>query len=114
VIHEVVVRNRLEHLRKRQRDEALQAQQQLLADVIPEKSEYSQITEEKLEIPYLKNMSPRLISVNKLSHDDEELEILSENTEKEKLVSKPSLFTHLLILFPGRAQEKGYGIKVHR
>ena len=32
-LHEVVVRNRLEQLRKRQRDEALQAQEELLAGV---------------------------------------------------------------------------------
>ncbi len=32
-LHEVVVRNRLEQLRKRQRDEALQAQEELLEGV---------------------------------------------------------------------------------
>jgi hypothetical protein len=91
LIHEVIVRNRLEHLRRRQRDEALQAQQQLLADVKPgpqnESGQGNTISEKIPEIEYFESMSPRLTSINKLSHEDMELELISIDSDYQRLVS---------------------------
>jgi hypothetical protein len=90
LIHEVVVRNRLEHLRRRQRDEALQAQKQLLAVVQPELPvEMESKTEMKTEIQriaYLDRMSPRLEPVGRLSRDDMQLEIIPEDIDQQNIV----------------------------
>ncbi|OJT10565.1 Cactin [Trametes pubescens] len=85
--HEVVVRNRLEQLRKRQRDEALQAQEELLAgvarsaqrgdarNVIPAEGVEKEVAED-VE-PYDRSMSPRLVDIRDLKHDEREMDILT-------------------------------------
>ncbi|KAI0774322.1 mid region of cactin-domain-containing protein [Fomes fomentarius] len=86
-LHEVVVRNRLEQLRKRQRDEALRAQEELLAGVAksaqrgdvrntaPADGAEQEATED-LE-PYDRSMSPPLIDIRKLHHDERQMDILT-------------------------------------
>ncbi|KAH9848505.1 mid region of cactin-domain-containing protein [Lenzites betulinus] len=85
--HEVVVRNRLEQLRKRQRDEALQAQEELLAgvarsaqrgdarNVMPAEG-VEQETSEDIE-PYDRSMSPPLLDIRDLKHEDREMDIVT-------------------------------------
>ncbi|CAK5275763.1 unnamed protein product [Mycena citricolor] len=88
-LHEVVVRNRLEQLRKRQRDEALQAQEELLAgvakaasrrnEVIHEGqiSEVEMIPAEEIE-EYRKEMEPPLLDITQLSTEEREMDIITE------------------------------------
>ncbi|KAI0677498.1 mid region of cactin-domain-containing protein [Trametes maxima] len=85
--HEVVVRNRLEQLRKRQRDEALQAQEELLAgvarsaqrgdarNVMPAQSAEQEAREE-VE-PYDRSMSPPLVDIRDLRHEERQMDILT-------------------------------------
>ncbi|KZT41098.1 hypothetical protein SISSUDRAFT_1059665 [Sistotremastrum suecicum HHB10207 ss-3] len=86
-VHEVVVRNRLEQLRKKQRDEALQAQQELLAGVQPdadmdvEGQADEDVPMEEMDgdyVEYRPDMSPPPIPATKLALDDRELEVISE------------------------------------
>ncbi|KAG6903346.1 hypothetical protein C0995_013099 [Termitomyces sp. Mi166 len=89
-LHEVVVRNRLEQLRKRQRDEALQAQEELLAgvarsaskkwnnEVTPvEASEEEAVPAEEME-EYDRSMSPELIDITKLAPEERDIDIVTE------------------------------------
>ncbi|KAG6878249.1 hypothetical protein C0993_010021 [Termitomyces sp. T159_Od127] len=89
-LHEVVVRNRLEQLRKRQRDEALQAQEELLAGVARSASkrwnnevtpveayEEEDIPIEELE-EYDRSMSPKLIDITKLVPEERDVDIVTE------------------------------------
>ncbi|TBU49583.1 mid region of cactin-domain-containing protein [Dichomitus squalens] len=91
-LHEVVVRNRLEQLRKHQRDEALQAQEELLAGVaksaqrgearvVPADVAAQQDAAEEVE-PYDRSMTPPLIDIRKLHHEERQIDIL---TTKEDL-----------------------------
>ncbi|KAI0650691.1 mid region of cactin-domain-containing protein [Trametes meyenii] len=85
--HEVVVRNRLEQLRKRQRDEALQAQEELLAgvarsaqrgdarNVMPAQS-VEQEAREEVE-PYDRSMSPPLVDIRDLRHEERQMDIVT-------------------------------------
>ncbi|KAI0352907.1 hypothetical protein OH77DRAFT_1459396 [Trametes cingulata] len=85
--HEVVVRNRLEQLRKRQRDEALQAQEELLAGVarsaqrgdarnaMPAEGAEQEAPEE-VE-PYDRSMSPPLIDIRDLKHEERQMDIVT-------------------------------------
>ncbi|OBZ76644.1 Phenylalanine--tRNA ligase beta subunit [Grifola frondosa] len=87
-LHEVVVRNRLEQLRKRQRDEALQAQEELLAgvaksasagehrNIIPVVGSSEQEAAEEVE-PYDRSMSPELLDIRKLHHEDRQVDIVT-------------------------------------
>ena len=99
-MHEVVVRNRLEQLRKRQRDEALQAQEELLAGVAQSAvrgiadarvvvSDSAQgepeVSAEHIE-PYDRSMSPPLIDITKLRPDEREFDIVTERDEARTLV----------------------------
>ncbi|EJU06447.1 hypothetical protein DACRYDRAFT_61177 [Dacryopinax primogenitus] len=105
-IHAVVVKNRLEELRKRQRDEAVRAQKELLADVKTEKEgrgdmraevadarhtarevEAVEEEEEKRE-PYERAMSPSLIDPNRLKYEDRQIPIMSEEEDKQRLFAK--------------------------
>jgi hypothetical protein len=103
-VHEVVVRNRLEQLRKRQRDEALQAQEELLAGVakaasrthesdtpLPESQpiepEVAEI-EEPIEA-YDRSMSPMLIDITKLSVEERQIDILTASEDLLQLVCAP-------------------------
>lgn len=100
-LHEVVVRNRLEQLRKRQRDEALQAQEELLAGVaqsavrgmvdsrviVPAGAQSDlEIATEYVE-PYDRAMSPSLVDITKIRSDEREVDILNEKDEMRALVS---------------------------
>ncbi|KAG6880421.1 hypothetical protein C0992_000023 [Termitomyces sp. T32_za158] len=89
-LHEVVVRNRLEQLRKRQRDEALQAQEELLAGVARSASKRwnNEVTpveayeEEDAPIEemeeYDRSMSPKLIDITKLVPEERDVDIVTE------------------------------------
>lgn len=103
-LHEVVVRNRLEQLRKRQRDEALRAQEELLAGVAKSAQRgdvrntapvdgAEQEAAEDLE-PYDRSMSPPLIDIRKLHHDERQMDILTTVEDLRYLV-RPSF----LLLF---------------
>jgi cactin len=107
-LHEVVVQNRLEQLRKRQRDEALQAQQELLAGVsVPQKRRRgwahageevaiasSAVPEKEAEIlppdeeveEYDRSMSPVPIDLSSLPYEERQLEIIDELTDRSNLV----------------------------
>ncbi|KAI0776071.1 mid region of cactin-domain-containing protein [Trametes elegans] len=85
--HEVVVRNRLEQLRKRQRDEALLAQEELLAGVarsaqrgdapkvVPDNG-FVQEAAEDAE-PYDRSMSPPLIDIRDMRHEERQMDIVT-------------------------------------
>lgn len=100
-VHEVVVRNRLEQLRKRQRDEALQAQEELLAGVAnsasksygrddivvePETEQDDKEPEEEGE-PYDRSMSPGLLDITRLPAEERQIDILTEGEDYRALVS---------------------------
>jgi len=96
-LHEVVVRNRLEQLRKRQRDEALQAQEELLEGVASEASKGKfppptiepdngrRAVEENVE-PYERGMSPDLVDITKLPHEERQVDIVLESDDKDALM----------------------------
>jgi len=98
-LHEVVVRNRLEQLRKRQRDEALQAQEELLAGVAksasrriepivqPEVTEQETVLAEEME-EYSRAMSPLLLDITKLPADDRNIDIVTEEEDRRALFIK--------------------------
>ncbi|KAG6378509.1 mid region of cactin-domain-containing protein [Boletus reticuloceps] len=101
-LHEVIVRNRLEQLRKRQRDEALQAQEELLAGVAQSAVRgtadtrviVSATAQGEPEIsgqyvePYDRSMSPTLIDITKLRSDDREFDIVTERNETRTLLEQ--------------------------
>ncbi|KIK08528.1 hypothetical protein K443DRAFT_562003 [Laccaria amethystina LaAM-08-1] len=95
-LHEVVVRNRLEQLRKRQRDEAFQAQEELLAGVAKAASTRSnaldvivnvEMSDEVVEDidAYDRAMSPSLLDITKLSSDDRQIDIILEEDDRRNL-----------------------------
>ncbi|KAG8218432.1 mid region of cactin-domain-containing protein [Butyriboletus roseoflavus] len=101
-LHEVVVRNRLEQLRKRQRDEALQAQEELLAGVAQSAVQgiadarvimsagaqgEPDVSAERIE-PYDRSMSPSLIDITKLRPDEREFDIVTEKDEMRALLEQ--------------------------
>lgn len=91
-----MVRNRLEQLRKRQRDEALQAQEELLAGVaksaqrgdvrgvLPANTAEKDAAEE-IE-PYDRSMSPPLLDIRKLHHEERQVDILTTLEDLRYLV----------------------------
>lgn len=99
-LHEVVVRNRLEQLRKRQRDEALQAQEELLAGVarsaaqsvkggrsVAAVAKEPDVPAESVE-PYDRSMSPPLVEALELSAEEREFEIVSERDQLQLLLEQ--------------------------
>lgn len=96
-LHEVVVRNRLEQLRKRQRDEALQAQEELLAGVarsaargerpnaVADNAEQENEPVEEQE-PYDRSMSPALLDITKLPYEERQIDIVTEMEDLRALV----------------------------
>ncbi|KAN0126596.1 Conserved mid region of cactin domain containing protein [Russula decolorans] len=97
-LHEVVVRNRLEQLRKRQRDEALQAQEELLEGVanVASKGKFcppvieagvGQQSVEKVIEPYERGMSPGLVDITKLPHEERHVDIVLEPDDKASLMN---------------------------
>ncbi|THG97594.1 hypothetical protein EW026_g4437 [Hermanssonia centrifuga] len=101
-LHEVVVRNRLEQLRKRQRDEALQAQEELLAGVAksaargerpnavsePEEQGIGSVEERE---PYDRSMSPALLDIRKLPFEERQIDIVTELEDLRALMAQRRL-----------------------
>ncbi|KAJ7047638.1 mid region of cactin-domain-containing protein [Mycena alexandri] len=99
-LHEVVVRNRLEQLRKRQRDEALQAQEELLAGVArsaakrPEPTVEMDVVEQEEIVPaeemeeYHRDMSPPLIDITRLMPEEREIDILTAEEHLRALLAQ--------------------------
>ncbi|KAI0265113.1 mid region of cactin-domain-containing protein [Gloeopeniophorella convolvens] len=95
-LHEVVVRNRLEQLRKRQRDEALQAQEELLEGVAsiaskgkfrpPAETNADQEPVEEVVEPYERGMSPDLVDITKLPYEERQMDIVLEADDKTSLM----------------------------
>ncbi|PCH41228.1 hypothetical protein WOLCODRAFT_100075 [Wolfiporia cocos MD-104 SS10] len=100
-LHEVVVRNRLEQLRKRQRDEALQAQEELLAgvaksasrgdarNVVPLTNAAQQEADaaEGMEL-YDRSMSPELLDIRKLSYEERQIDIVTAKEDLRALMEQ--------------------------
>ncbi|KAJ7117328.1 mid region of cactin-domain-containing protein [Mycena crocata] len=98
-LHEVVVRNRLEQLRKRQRDEAIQAQEELLAGVARSASgrtdpivemevvEQEVVPAEEME-EYHRDMSPPLVDITRLMPEEREIDILTEGEHRRALFAQ--------------------------
>jgi hypothetical protein len=95
-MHEVVVMNRLEQLRKKQRDEALQAQEELLAEVprgvegveaAAEQDDTHMAAMEDEAEPYDRNMSPVPVELPDLHPDERQIETIDELSDRAVLVS---------------------------
>ena len=103
-MHEIVVMNRLEQLRKRQRDEALQAQQDLLEGVSRRAAPAPHTTTttaagddedmedgtaagvvELLEV-YERSMSPERVMFGGLGHEERGVEVVDEDVDRAALV----------------------------
>ena len=106
-MHEVVVRNRLEQLRKRQRDEALQAQEELLAgvarsasrrtvlEVVVENEAVEEVVStEDIEV-YQRSMSPTLLDISALLPEEREIDIITEKEDRRSLVRFMSCILHV-------------------
>lgn len=108
-MHEVVLQNRLEQLRVRQREDALKVQSDIAAQVthaagraaprggnIEENEledlddEEEQLIEEDLLDAYSDEMAPELFHPSKLSYEDKQVPVVDELEEKRKLVSRTS------------------------
>lgn len=89
----------MEQLRKRQRDEALQAQEELLAGVaksasrgdrraVPDidPSQQETVAAEEME-PYDRAMSPALLDIRKLPYEERQIDIVTEMDDLRNLVS---------------------------
>lgn len=112
-LHEVVVRNRLEQLRKRQRDEALQAQEELLAGVAKSASRNdgrsvipAVINEQEADVAeevekYDRSMSPALLDIRKLPYEERQIDILTAVEDLRALVS-PCWHSLSIMLIPPR------------
>jgi hypothetical protein len=111
-MHEVVLQNRLEQLRRRQRDEAARVQSELQQNLatnfavnraMEEAAEdvvmADEVEDEDVE-EYEREMSPE--STEKVSAEDRNLELLDELEELEKLVRRSALFI-LLASVTGRS-----------
>jgi len=96
-LHEVVVRNRLEQLRKRQRDEALHAQEELLAGVVKSASNKvpnNVVSSAQIDLegaaeevePYDREMSPEPLDIAKLNSDDRQIRVVSVEDDRRDLV----------------------------
>jgi hypothetical protein len=112
-LHEVVVRNRLEQLRKRQRDEALLAQEELLAGVAKsasrkwgteahaaiveaESTEPEVVLTEEME-DYDRSMTPELLDITKLPVEERQIDILTEEEDRRALVSVSNISCFCLL-----------------
>ncbi|KAF8639919.1 hypothetical protein AX17_001170 [Amanita inopinata Kibby_2008] len=93
-LHEVVVRNRLEQLRKKQRDEALLAQEELLAGVARSASKKAAESimsetvdqEDVSEVePYDRAMSPELLVITNLTSEERQIDIVTEQEDRRNL-----------------------------
>jgi hypothetical protein len=95
-LHEVVVRNRLEQLRRRQRDEAYQAQEELLAGVAKSASTgraapIAEIGKEEADggesERYDRSMSPPVFELLQLSAEERAWDVISAKEDLRSLVS---------------------------
>ncbi|KAH9071647.1 mid region of cactin-domain-containing protein [Lactarius deliciosus] len=84
-LHEVVVRNRLEQLRKRQRDEALQAQEELLEGVasVAAKGKFPPPT---IEPAGSQQAVEEAVDITKLPHEERQVDIVLESDDKDALM----------------------------
>ena len=91
------MRNRLEQLRKRQRDEALQAQEELLAGVAKSASrgdtrataamiEAQENTVVEDAEPYDRSMSPPLLDIRRLPYEERQIDIVTQVDDLRALV----------------------------
>lgn len=92
------MRNRLEQLRKKQRDEALQAQEELLAGVA--KAASKPISEVHVEgmasddvapgdvEPYDRSMSPAPINIARLSFEERQIPVISAEEDRRNLLAQ--------------------------
>lgn len=107
-LHEVVVRNRLEQLRKRQRDEALHAQEELLAGVVKLASNRvpnNVVSSAQIDLegateevePYDREMSPEPLDTAKLNSDDRQIRVISVENDKRDLVRFVCYDQHYLL-----------------
>jgi len=97
-LHEVVVRNRLEQLRKRQRDEALRAQEELLSGVAKSASRgdvrpvvtnaqrEADAAEEAEE--YDRSMSPVLLDIRRLPYEERQIDIITAKEDLRSLMEQ--------------------------
>ena len=86
-MHEVVLRNRLEQLRRRQRDEAFNVQRELASAVAKPPTAPTEPTGmviDEVPEPYERDLSPELIQT--LSADDKTLELVLAINERRQLV----------------------------
>ncbi|KAH7343317.1 mid region of cactin-domain-containing protein [Rhizoctonia solani] len=111
-LHETVVRNRLEQLRKRQRDEAFQAQSELLAaatsrnktfggDIhadVGKEVEEPAVKEQDDTEPYERGMSPELIDLSKLPYDERQVDIIDIVEDLAQLFIKRRAITSTLFV----------------
>ena len=119
----MVVRNRLEQLRKRQRDEAAKAQRELLGGTKPpipdawvneareavQKPAVVDEDEDALE-EYERDMSPELLDPKKLSYEDRQLSVVDPHVDLQALVSLlciQSRFRPLILAFQVRSPTNG-------
>lgn len=100
-LHEVVVRNRLEQLRKRQRDEALQAQEELLAGVaksasrndgrhvvpVVDNEQQEAVAAEDVE-EYHRSMSPELLDIRRLPYEERQIDIVTAKEDLRALMEQ--------------------------
>ncbi|KAF7331853.1 Ubiquitin activating enzyme [Mycena kentingensis (nom. inval.)] len=96
-VHQVVVRNRLEQLRRRQRDEALQAQEELMVGVANGAARQNESTvevrAEQTEIPvetveYHRDMSPDRIDLRNVPAEDRDLDIVTAKDQLRALLAQ--------------------------
>ncbi|CUA67740.1 Cactin [Mus musculus] [Rhizoctonia solani] len=111
-LHETVVRNRLEQLRKRQRDEAFQAQSELLAAATSRNKTFGgdihadagkdveePVAKEQDDTePYERGMSPELIDLAKLPYDERQVEIIDIVEDMAQLFTKRRAITSTLFV----------------
>jgi hypothetical protein len=95
-LHEVVVRNRLEQLRRRQRDEAYQAQEELLAGVAKSASTgraapIAEMDKEEADADetesYDRSMTPPVFELSQLSTEERAWDVVSAKEDLYSLVS---------------------------
>jgi hypothetical protein len=113
-LHETVVRNRLEQLRKRQRDEAFQAQSELLAASAARTTAFGgdmhagasmdvdepepEAKEEEAVEPYERGMSPELIDFGKLPYEERQVEMIDVIEDLVQMVCRLDRVGVLLLI----------------
>ncbi|KAG8730186.1 hypothetical protein FRC10_003003 [Ceratobasidium sp. 414] len=112
-LHGAVVRNRLEQLRKRQRNEAFQAQSELLAAAVWRSTNYggdmhaagtstdmpeAEAKEEDDVEPYERGMSPKLLEFSKLPYEERQVEMIDIVDDLVQLFAKRHSITSTLFV----------------